>query len=139
MSATKSKVLIVEDERETQLWLRALFTQGGYDVVTASDGAMAISTAMREAPDLMLLDLGLPAGSGVFVLETIRKHPKPSMAQMPVIVFSGDKWYDKNEAFAAGATAYFTKPATNEELLAAAEKAIQITRAARNPAPAAPH
>ena len=136
MFAKKHKILIVEDEHETQLWLRALFTQGGYEVVTASDGAMAISSAMREEPDLMILDLGLPAGSGLFVLETVRKHPRTSMSKMPVIVFSGDKWYDKNEAFSAGATAYFTKPAGNEELLAAAEKAIQITASARQ-APAA--
>ena len=126
LTDTKHKVLIVEDEPETLLWLKALFTHGGYDCVTATDGAMAVSTAMREVPDLMVLDLGLPAGSGVFVLETIRKHPREEMSQIPIIVFSGDKWYDKEEAFAAGATAYFTKPAANEELLAAAEKAIEL-------------
>jgi len=122
----KRKILIVEDERETQLWLKALFTHGGYDCVGAEDGAMAISAAMREEPDLMVLDLGLPAGSGVFVLETIRKHPLEKMSKMPVIVFSGDKWFDENEALAAGATAYFTKPASNEALLEAAEKAMAL-------------
>jgi two-component system KDP operon response regulator KdpE len=120
------KVLIVDDEREMQLWLKALFESVGYECVTAEDGAMAISTAMREEPDLMILDLGLPAGSGVFVLETLRKHPMDRMSKMPIIVFSGDKWYDKNEAFAAGATAYFTKPARNEDLLDAAEKAMAL-------------
>lgn len=120
------KVLIVDDEREMQLWLKALFEQAGYECVTAEDGAMAISSAMREEPDLMILDLGLPAGSGVFVLETLRKHPMERMSKMPIIVFSGDKWYDKNEAFAAGATAYFTKPARNEDLLDAAEKAMAL-------------
>ncbi len=120
------KVLIVDDEREVQLWLKSLFGQAGYDCVMAEDGAMAISSAMREEPDLMILDLGLPAGSGVFVLETIRKHPMERMSKIPIIVFSGDKWYDKNEAFAAGATAYFTKPASNVELLAAAEKALAL-------------
>lgn len=127
MLDAKHKVLIVEDEPQTRQWLQALFAHGGYDCVTATDGAMAVSTATREAPDLMVLDLGLPAGSGVFVLETIRKHPQDKIAKMPVIVFSGDKWYDKNEAFAAGATAYFTKPAGNEELLAAAQKAIAMS------------
>ena len=113
----------------TLLWLKALFTHGGYECVTATDGAMGISAAMREEPDLMVLDLGLPAGSGVFVLETVRKHPREQMSRIPIIVFSGDKWYDKEEAFAAGATAYFTKPAANEELLAAAEKAIALQTA----------
>ncbi len=126
MFETKRKVLIVDDEREMQLWLKSLFEQSGYECVTAEDGAMAVSAAMREEPDLMILDLGLPAGSGVFVLETLRKHPMERMSKMPIIVFSGDKWYDKNEAFAAGATAYFTKPASNEELLAAAEKALAL-------------
>ncbi len=124
----RPKILIVEDEREMQLWLHALFSQAGYDCVTAQDGAMGISLAMREVPDLMLLDLGLPAGSGVFVLETLRKHPLEKMSKLPVIVFSGDKWFDKNEALAAGATAYFTKPAESSELLAAVEKAVARRR-----------
>ena len=82
---------------------------------------------MRHKPDMMILDLGLPAGSGVFVLETIRKHPDEQMAKMPIIVFSGDKWYDENEALGAGATAYFTKPASSEALLEAVEKVMAIT------------
>ncbi len=126
MFGQKRKVLIVDDEREMQLWLKALFEGSEYECYTAEDGAMAISSAMRLKPDLMILDLGLPAGSGVFVLETIRKHPQEQLAKMPIIVFSGDRWFDRDEALAAGATAYFTKPASNEELLSAAEKALAL-------------
>ena len=126
MFGVKRKILIVDDEREMQLWLKALFEGAEYECFVAEDGAMAVSAAMRHRPDIMILDLGLPAGSGVFVLETVRKHPDEQLAKMPIIVFSGDKWFDENEAIGAGATAYFTKPASNEALLDAVEKAMTI-------------
>lgn len=128
MHEQKRKVLIVEDENETLQWLKALFAHGGYECFSAEDGAMAVSSIMRIRPDLLVLDLGLPAGSGMFVLETVRSHPVEEIARMPVIVFSGDKWFDQNEALAAGATAFFTKPAGNEELLEAAQKAITVQK-----------
>jgi DNA-binding response OmpR family regulator len=75
----------------------------------------AIATAQKEQPDLVILDLGLPAGDGFLVLDRLRQ--RPNLEMVPVIVRSArDPQTNEDRALMAGAAAYFQKPADNDEL-----------------------
>lgn len=84
---TTSKILIVEDEQPLRMALARVFKSGGYEVSVAGDAVQAVSTAVHDRPDLILLDLGLPAGSGTVVLERLRNLP--TLCLTPVIVVTG--------------------------------------------------
>ncbi|MGO2932390.1 response regulator [Brachybacterium paraconglomeratum] len=108
------KILIADDDPQLLRALRITLTAKGYSVVTASDGADAISTAIDEHPDLYLLDLGMPHFDGVEVIQALR-----GWTQAPILVVSGRTGApDKVDALDAGADDYVTKPFSVEELLA---------------------
>lgn len=114
----KKKILIVDDDRELLLALGVRLRGSGYDVVSAVDGVSAIATARKESPDLVLLDLGLPAGDGFVVLERMRSLIP--LAATPIIVLSArDAQSNKERVQKLGAVAFFQKPPDNEELLSA--------------------
>jgi CheY-like chemotaxis protein len=94
-----------------------------YDTVFASDAIMALSIAKKEAPDLILLDLGLPGGGGFVVLE--RMQHMASLACIPVIVVSAsDPKTNEKRSLDAGAEAFFQKPVDNNELMSAIQRAL---------------
>jgi DNA-binding response OmpR family regulator len=74
-------------------------------------------------PDLIILDLGLPAGDGFSVMERLKKND--SLSLIPVIVVSArDRSANKDRALKAGATAYLQKPVDNGQLLSVVRKAL---------------
>ncbi|MFQ5427645.1 MAG: response regulator [Thermodesulfobacteriota bacterium] len=112
------KILIVEDDKDLILGMSIRLKSIGYSVVTAMDGLSVISTARKEHPDLILLDIGLPAGDGFIVLERLRTNTM--LMAIPVIVISArDKAANSERSLKAGARAYFQKPVDNETLLRA--------------------
>lgn len=113
---SKRKILVVEDDRDQLMGLSAMLRMGGYDVVGASEGVAAIAKAKNDRPDLVLLDLGLPAGNGFWFLETLRSSPE--VGQTPVIVLTAmDASRAKEKAFAAGADGFGQKPIDADDLL----------------------
>jgi DNA-binding response OmpR family regulator len=122
----QKKVLIIDDDEHLLLGLTARLKTNGYAVVCASDAVAAISVARVEAPDLIILDLGLPAGDGFLVLERMRALSY--LAAIPVIVLSArDPAENKKRALEAGAAAYFQKPPDNHEFLMAIRRALGET------------
>jgi len=112
----KHKILVVDDDADLVRALRLRLRANNYDIATAGDGYSAIATAQKEHPDLIVLDLGLPAGDGFVVLERLQKSD--SLSSVPVIVLSArDPQDNEARALKAGAAAFFQKPADNEELL----------------------
>ncbi|MEM0897947.1 MAG: response regulator, partial [Verrucomicrobiota bacterium] len=111
-------------DRETLIWLAVLLRHAGYETVAAEDGAMAMTMAIKQRPDAIILDIGLPAGNGMFVLENVRKHIDVCM--VPVIVLTGGDDFSEYELIGAGATYFFRKPTENEVLLNAIEATIKI-------------
>jgi CheY-like chemotaxis protein len=84
---------------------------------------MALAIAKKEAPDLILLDLGLPGGDGFVVLDRMKNIA--SLACTPVIVVSArDPKANEQRALAAGAEAFFQKPVDNDELMKAIQRAL---------------
>jgi two-component system KDP operon response regulator KdpE len=112
----KHKILVVDDDPDLVRALRLRLRASNYEIATAGDGYAAIAAANKERPDLILLDLGLPAGDGFVVLERLQKNDINS--GVPVIVLSArDPETNERRALRAGAAAFFQKPADNEELL----------------------
>jgi DNA-binding response OmpR family regulator len=117
------KILIVDDDEYLLLGLAAKLKANGYAVVTAMDGVAAIASARRETPDLIILDLGLPAGDGFLVLERLRTMT--DLLATPVIVLSAwDPINNKQRSLKAGAVAFFQKPPDNREFLSAIRHAL---------------
>lgn len=71
-----AKILLVEDDMALRDIYSARFLAEGYDVITASDGEMALSTAVKEKPDLIVLDVMMPKISGFDVLDILRATPE---------------------------------------------------------------
>jgi DNA-binding response OmpR family regulator len=112
----KKKILIVDDDADVRAGLNIRLRANGYDTSFASDALSAVAEARRATPDLIILDLGLPAGDGFVVLQRLKAIPP--LAVIPVIVLSArDREANENRAIVAGALAYLQKPFNDEELL----------------------
>ena len=117
------KILIVDDDQDLVLGLSLRLKASGYHVTSASDGASAVEMARKEGPELVILDLGLPAGDGFVVLQRIKEIAGLKMT--PVIVLSGrDPTGNEDRVRDAGATAFLQKPPDNRELLATIRHAL---------------
>lgn len=111
------KILIIEDDADVRLGYQVLLRAQHYAVSFAGDSVSAISEARKREPDLILLDLGLPAGDGFLVLDRFRGNTLFSM--IPVIVVSArDRHSNEARALKAGARAYLQKPWDDQVLLA---------------------
>jgi DNA-binding response OmpR family regulator len=112
----RAKVLIVDDDPDLRRALKIRLRANHYDIVQASDGYSAIAVAHKEQPDLIILDLGLPAGDGFSVLKRLQESDP--LANIPVIVLTArDPLYNRLNTLLAGAAAFIQKPADNRELL----------------------
>jgi DNA-binding response OmpR family regulator len=119
----EKKILIIDDDQHLQLGLSARLRARGYRVSCAADAISAITVARKELPDLIILDLGLPAGDGFLVLERMRDLA--DLVAIPVIVLSArDPADNKKRALDAGAVAFFQKPPDNHEFLGAIRHAL---------------
>jgi DNA-binding response OmpR family regulator len=110
------KILVVEDDADVRLGYNVLLKAHHYETSFAADSASAVSQARKILPDLILLDLGLPAGDGFVVLERLRANM--NLAAIPVVVVSArDLRGNKERALSAGAQAFVQKPWNDDELL----------------------
>ena len=122
------RVLIVEDEQSVQMTMARLVKSGGYEVMLAGDALAAVRSAVKERPDLILLDLGLPAGGGKVVIE--RLHNLAATSLTPIIVVTG-QYVDRGatqDLADLGCQTVLTKPVPPEELLAAIGQALGENR-----------
>jgi two-component system OmpR family response regulator len=84
-----AKILIADDDAEIGTLLSVFLRNIGYEVITAVDGCQAVAFARRYEPDLLILDVNMPAGSGLSVHERIQKMQ--GINKRPVIYLTGDK------------------------------------------------
>jgi DNA-binding response OmpR family regulator len=114
----KSKILIVDDDPDLRRALNLRFRANNYDTAYATDGLSAIAMARTEKPDVIILDIGLPAGDGFVVMNCLQDIP--SLSAIPVIVLTArDPQSARERIMNSGATAFFQKPVDNRQLLGA--------------------
>jgi len=117
-------VLVIDDEPQIRRALRTSLQAHGYEVTTVGTGEEGVLGAAELAPDLLLLDLGLPDMDGAEVIRRVR-----AFSEVPVIILSvREGQHDKVAALDAGADDYVTKPFAMEELLARARVALRRYR-----------
>jgi CheY-like chemotaxis protein len=103
------KVLLVEDFEDTRLFMRLELEEQGFIVFEAENGRVAVETATREKPDVILMDLTLPLMDGFEATKLIRQNEQ--LKNVPVIAVTAHQEYDfRSDAKASGFDAYVTKP-----------------------------
>jgi len=113
---TPKKILLAEDDQKLTSSLTALFSSQGYQTTIAFDATHAIRSAASEKIDLIILDLGLPDGGGLFVIETLRRIPKTST--IPILVLTANIAMGTEEkAKQMGANGFILKSRNSQELL----------------------
>ena len=109
-------VLYVEDNEYNLKIVRQLLARTVYKLIEAKDGESGVETALRELPDLILMDIQLPKLSGLDATRRLRSDPKT--AAIPIIVITSFALSgDDQKAKDAGASAYLAKPYSPRELL----------------------
>jgi CheY-like chemotaxis protein len=132
LSMNRKKILIVDDSAIILKTLSMKLKGSGYDVITAADGASAVSTVRRDRPDVVLLDITFPpdvahgggvAWDGFLIMSWLRRIDEAK--DIPVIIITGgDPAQYRDRSLAAGAIAFFQKPINNDELLETVRQTI---------------
>lgn len=120
---SNKKILIVDDDADVRKGMHVRLTANHYDTFFASDAIGAVAEARKHQPDLIILDLGLPAGDGLVVIQRLKAIP--ALDQIPIIVVSArDVRANEPLVLKAGAKAFLQKPMDNSEFLAVIRHAL---------------
>ncbi|TWP36380.1 response regulator transcription factor [Leekyejoonella antrihumi] len=130
----RTKVLVVEDDPNIVDMIRANLTVRGFDTVVSTDGSRVLRLLETERPDIVLLDLMLPAADGIELCRQIRG--RSTIGIIVVSARGGER--DKVAALNVGADDYMTKPFGIEELLARITATLRRSRPASTPEDASP-
>jgi CheY-like chemotaxis protein len=117
------KILVVEDNRVVALDIVAHLKASGYTTLAAFDAVSGLSTAVKERPNLIILDISMPAGGGFMVAE--RVNALPALIGTPIIFLTGsDRSADRKRAAEVSAAAFLEKPYDSAALLTAVRSAL---------------
>jgi two-component system phosphate regulon response regulator PhoB len=134
MSESKKakKILVIDDEVDTVIYMETLLQDNGYETVSASDGQEGMDKAKTEKPDLVVLDVSMPQKSGMRFFKEIKSDPE--LESIPVIMvtgvtgFGGDKEALKKFMGSRGSLStpegFFPKPIDREEFLKTVAKLL---------------
>jgi two-component system KDP operon response regulator KdpE len=115
------RILSIEDEADIRRFLRSTLSVNGMTLIEAASGAEGLRLASSQAPDVILLDLGLPDMDGLALIRQMREW-----GRTPIIVLSArGQEHDKIEALELGADDYLTKPFSAGELIARIKVALR--------------
>ena len=110
------KILIVDDDPDMRLALHVRLKANHFDTFFAADAMSAVVEARKHQPDLIILDLGMPAGGGFVVMERLRANIY--LAATPVVVVTArDREANEERALQAGARSFLQKPVNDKQLL----------------------
>ena len=112
-----NQILVIEDELDIARLLRHYLEREGFRVETFSDGAQGLAQALKQKPDLLILDLMLPGMDGLEVCRKLRSHPDTAQVPIMMLTAKGEE-SDKVIGLELGADDYLTKPFSPRELIA---------------------
>ena len=124
MAQNKYKILIVEDEKNIQTFIKALLEANGYQVITAGSAEEAYMMFSSHFPDLIILDLGLPDEDGSVFLERVRKKDATAV----IVLSARSEESEKVKMLDLGANDYVTKPFGSAEFLARVRSILRNSR-----------
>ncbi len=119
MHETKQKrtILVVEDDPISLKLVTAMLEYAGYETTTAMDGRQCLDCANKDEPDLILMDINMPAMDGIMACRRLKEIPE--LAAVPVVFVTANADDDiLEDAFGAGGCDYVRKPVNRAELLA---------------------
>jgi len=120
----EKKILIVDDDTDILTAIEATLKDSGAEILTATDGNTAVTTALQQQPDLLILDAMLPQRSGFLVLEKL-KAKKPRGSKPYVIMITGNPGKrHQTWAESLGADDYINKPFRMDRLIESVEKLL---------------
>ena len=123
---SKGRILIVEDNMDTYELMRFILELNGYETFLAMDGRDGVNAALKQKPDLILMDLAMPEMDGWEATRLIKKDPLTS--SIPLIAVTAHALSgDRARALKAGCDDYITKPMDLSELVS------MVNRALKNP------
>ncbi|MEV6298802.1 response regulator [Actinoplanes sp. NPDC051861] len=115
-TASKPRVLVVDDAATVRLYHTSLLSDAGFEVAEAANGLEAVEAAMTTSFDLFVVDVNMPKMNGYTCVETLRSETVGTAA--PVLMISTeDRPGDADRAYQAGANLYLVKPVTGERLV----------------------
>ena len=116
-----ARILLVEDDDAFRIFCRVALEAAGHEVLEARDGTLAVERALRDKPDLVLLDLWLPGLTGSGVLRVLRANRR--LDRVPVLVLSGvPEAKDREGLLSFGADDVLEKPIAPDRLVAEIRK-----------------
>lgn len=115
-SIDMTKVLVVDDDPDVRALLNVWLRGAEFQMITAEDGYQAVQFARQQQPDVILLDVNLPAGKGFVVHERLKGIS--NVANVPIIYISSDR-SAAPKALAAGAARFLAKPLNKDSVLGA--------------------
>ena len=123
-ATSDAQILVIEDERPIRQFLRASLVSHGYRVTEVDTGSAGVKHALTYAPDIIILDLGLPDMDGIEVIRTIRNS-----SPVPILVTSArDRSIGAVASLNAGANDYLRKPFITDDLLNRIDALIRFVR-----------
>jgi len=117
----RRRVLVVDDDRDLRELLAAMLTSAGFEVLTAENGAAALSVLRTVIPDLIVLDLMMPVMNGWQFREA--QSAVPDYSRIPVVCLSGHH-AARHQASTLGITACVVKPFEIDELLGVVQRCL---------------
>ena len=122
--AAAAKILVIDDDKTFTAMVASLLRTAGYTPVIAFDAMQGFMLAQREHPDLIILDLSMPAGGGMGVLDHLR-HTSRTM-NVPVVIVTGTSTpASESDAKAKGVVAVLTKPVDAKALMALVKEVVE--------------
>jgi CheY-like chemotaxis protein len=116
-------ILVVEDDHEIGKGLKIRLRAAGYEVHRTHDGPLGLLSCEDTRPDLLLIDISLPAGEELGIIERIRRFPH--LRQTPfILIMSSRRPELRTRARALGAAAFIEKPYDSRDLIAAVGQAV---------------
>jgi DNA-binding response OmpR family regulator len=120
-----ARILIIEDDKDMATVLGMRLTKAGFEVRSAPDAIMGLKHTHDFKPNLIILDLGLPAGGGFAVLERVKLSTHTN--QIPIFILTGSADDQaKEKALAKGAHHFIQKPYEFDSLLAEINKLLEV-------------
>lgn len=119
------KILLVDDSSTQRLATRMLFSnQPDYELISACDGKEGVETAIREQPDLILMDVEMPRMNGFEACRIIKQNPKTKDIPVVLLTMRGEK-SNVDQGYAHGCNEFLAKPVNEQKLTAVIKRHVE--------------